>query len=87
MGGPKAGLFYVALVACCLFSALAAVFRWGWLVPCVAFGMLFGAEILDPCVKGGTIDSQMQETVGHISCGTFLGLAIGGAVDAIRLIR
>ena len=38
--------------------------------------------ILDARVKGGTIESQMQETVVSIVVGTICGFAIGATIDS-----
>ncbi|MBN2475468.1 MAG: hypothetical protein JXB62_12730 [Pirellulales bacterium] len=69
-----------ALFAC---STVAIVFRLGWPVPCMILGILAGIA-LDPAIKGGTIDSQMWETVSCICVGAFIGLLIGVFLDAVR---
>jgi hypothetical protein len=64
----------------CLF---ALVFEWKWLVPCVVLGILVGMFVLDPAVKGGTKDSQMDETCINVAVGTFVGLLVGLIADSM----
>lgn len=65
--------------------ALASVFlRVGWFVPFTIAGAYFGMFVLDPPVKGGTIESQMNETVGCILFGSVAGFVIGASIDMAR---
>lgn len=57
--------------------------RVGWFVPFTIAGAYAGM-ILDARVKGGTLDSQMQETVMSVVVGTVLGFTIGGTIDSIK---
>jgi hypothetical protein len=64
--------------------AFASIFlRVGWFVPFAIAGTYTGM-ILDARVKGGTIESQMQETVTSIVVGTICGFVIGAFIDASR---
>ncbi len=80
--GPHGGSAFFALVAWCLASLSAIAFGWNWLVPCVVLGFLFGVS-MDNKVKGGSIESQMQETCVNVGVGTLLGLTVGIAADLI----
>ena len=44
-------------------------------------GCYLGMTVLDPTIKGGTIESQMQETVNCIVTGTLIGFGIGAFLD------
>jgi len=79
--GPHGGIFFYILLATSAASFAALILGWGWLVPCLIIGTILGA-MSDPSVKGGTIESQMQETCGYIGSGTFLGLLVGLGADA-----
>ncbi|MCB0909966.1 MAG: hypothetical protein KDB63_22950, partial [Nocardioidaceae bacterium] len=57
--------------------------RVGWLVPFAVAGTYAGL-LLDARVKGGTIESQMHETVMSIVTGTAYGFAIGAMIDRIK---
>lgn len=70
------GLLLAALAALCF---LAALLRFGWLVPCIVIGYFFGLIYLDAVVKGGDEVSQMEETVNNVVIGTTLGLLAGVA--------
>src|SRR5579859_7240504 len=76
-GYRPAAWFFVGLAACCL---AAFVFRWGYSVPCVVLGLLVGGY-LDLHVKGGSVESQMWETVTSVAIGTAMGLLVGVALD------
>ena len=80
MGGPQNGSFFFVLVASFIVCVLAVIVRWRWLIPCTILGIMFGA-MADLHVKGGSIQSQMQETCWNLGGGTFLGLLIGVCVD------
>lgn len=56
----------------------------GWVVPFTIAGAYFGMFVLDSTVKGGTIESQLNETVGCILLGTLVGFAIGAVLDVSR---
>lgn len=62
-----------------LYSVASLMFRWGWVVPCIVAGTIWGIS-LDNVVKGGSHESQMWETVNKIwfgfACGFLLGLSI-----------
>ena len=65
--------------------ALVSVFlRVRWFVPFTIAGVYFGMFVLDPAVKGGTIESQMNETVGYIVLGSLVGFVIGVSIDIGR---
>lgn len=68
-----AGLFAVSMAA--------LIFRSGWLIPCTVCGTIIG-DLSDPPVKGGTIDSQMWETVSCLWSGVIAGILIGFSIDA-----
>jgi hypothetical protein len=55
--------------------------RVGWFVPFTIAGFYFGLFVLNPPVKGGTIEYQMHETVGWILVGTVGGFIIGAVID------
>ncbi|QDT26876.1 hypothetical protein Enr10x_21870 [Gimesia panareensis] len=61
-------------------SLTALIFRSGWLIPCTVCGTLFGI-FLDPTIKGGTIDSQMWETVSSLWSGVIAGVVFGFAIN------
>ncbi len=61
-------------------STTALLFRSGWLIPCTVCGTIFGI-FLDPPIKGGTIDSQMWETVSSLWSGVIAGIVIGFVID------
>ena len=62
--------------------ALTSIFlRVGWFVPFTIAGSYFGMLVLDPPLKGGTIDSQMDQTVRCILVGTIVGFAVGALID------
>jgi hypothetical protein len=58
----------------------------GWFVPFTIAGSYFGMFVLDPSIKGGTIESQMNETAGSIVMGTIVGFAIGAMIDLSRRV-
>jgi hypothetical protein len=72
-------LFAALAVACCISTLL----RMGWMVPCLVFGTFCGI-LLDPLIKGGTVESQMWETVTSIATGAVLGLCVGLALEVTR---
>ncbi len=78
--GPHAGVGFYIFLATSVVCFLALILGWGWLIPCLILGIVVGV-ISDPPVKGGTIESQMQETCTHIGFGTFLGLLVGLGAD------
>jgi len=56
--------------------------RVGWVIPCMIAGTYSGF-VLDARVKGGTIESQMWETVVSIAVGATVGLVAGLAIDSL----
>lgn len=61
--------------------AFASIFlRVGWFVPFAIAGAFLGMS-LDAQPKGGTVESQMQETVKSILGGTICGFVIGAMID------
>jgi len=54
--------------------------RVGWAIPCMITGTYSGL-IVDAHTKGGTIESQMWETVLSIAVGTTIGLLAGLTID------
>jgi hypothetical protein len=64
-----------------VFMMVSLILRLGWLVPCMVVGTLTGI-FLDPLIKGGTIESQMWETVRYICGGTIAGLVLGLVIDS-----
>lgn len=61
---------------------LSILLRWGWLVPCTIWGLVFGV-LFDPLSKGGTRESQMWETINYIGGGVFFGVLIGFMIDLV----
>ena len=55
--------------------------RVGWFVPFTISGTYVGL-VLDARVKGGTIESQMQETVTSIVAGAICGFVVGALIDS-----
>ncbi|MBN2581110.1 MAG: hypothetical protein JXB10_19160 [Pirellulales bacterium] len=65
-----------------IFMMVSLILRLGWIVPCMVVGTLTGA-FLDPMIKGGTIESQMWETVRYICGGAIVGLVLGLVIDGV----
>jgi len=61
-------------------SMVSLLFRSGWLIPCLVCGTIIG-DFSDPPIKGGSIESQMWETVSCLWTGTIVGLLIGYVID------
>ncbi len=80
--GGQAWKLFAGLCAC---STASLIFRMGWLVPCIVIGT-FAGTLLDAKVKGGTIESQMWETVWSICSGAVVGCVIGLIVDSPRRV-
>ncbi|MEX2169722.1 MAG: hypothetical protein WD851_10455 [Pirellulales bacterium] len=80
------GSVWRAFVALAAASAVAALFRWGCLIPSLVLGITFGI-FNDAAIKHGSIESQMWETVYSIAFGGFIGLAIGFAADRATFHR
>ena len=78
--GGQIWKLFAGLFAC---STASLIFRLGWLVPCIVCGILAGI-FLDPSIKGGTIESQMWETVSYICSGAVAGFVVGLVIDAAR---
>ena len=58
----------------------------GWSVPFAIAGTYVGL-LLDARVKGGTIESQMYESVLSIVVGTVVGFMIGAHIDSTQRWR
>ena len=68
--------------------ALFSIFRpVGWFLPCTIAGVYLGVFVLDSPVKGGTIESQMKETIGCILFGAIVGFVFGACIDARQRTR
>ncbi|APZ96642.1 hypothetical protein Fuma_06315 [Fuerstiella marisgermanici] len=65
---------------------LSIFLRVGWFVPFAIAGTYAGI-MLDARVKGGTIESQMQETIVSIVVGTVSGFAIGVTIDSMSRLH
>jgi len=78
--GGQVWKLLAGLSAC---TTAALIFRLGWLVPCIVLGTLAGI-LLDPAIKGGTIESQMWETVSYICFGAVAGFVVGLMIDMDR---
>ena len=68
-------------VALGLHALVCLLLRVGWVIPFMIAGCYLGMTVLDPTIKGGTIESQMQETVNCIVTGTLIGFGIGAFLD------
>ena len=77
------GQMWKLMTALSAVSAVGAVLRFGWVIPGVVCGTL-GGVFLDATIKGGTVESQMWETVAYIGVGAVLGLLVGIVVDAFE---
>lgn len=75
--GGEIWKLFAGMFAC---SAVSAILRLGWLVPCMIGGIIFGIS-MDADIKGGTIESKMWETVANIGFGAALGLLAGLLID------
>ena len=65
--------------------SLASLFlRVGWFVPFTIAGTYAGI-MMDARVKGGSIESQMWETVTSIVFGAVIGFAFGGFLDLLAV--
>ena len=71
-------------IALAILATVSIFLRVGWFVPFTIAGSYFGMIVLDPPVKGGTVDSQMNQTVMCVVLGTIGGFVIGAVLDARR---
>lgn len=55
----------------------------GWVIPFTMAGTYFGMFVLVSPIRGGSIESKMQEEVAGIIVGTFIGFCSGCAADLI----
>lgn len=62
---------------------LALVLRVGWVIPCIIAGVYVGF-MMDPDVKGGTLESQILETVAFICGGAIVGFVVGLGIDVYK---
>ena len=62
-------------------AMVAAILRFGWTAPCLLAGVILGVW-LDPLVKGGTVDSQIYETINNLLIGAAIGLTVGIMMDS-----
>ena len=78
---------YVAAQIGIAFGLLALVslfLRVGWFVPFAIAGVYLGMLVLDPPVKHGAYEAQMNETVCCILAGALVGFAIGITIDVFQ---
>lgn len=67
-------VFYIAL----------AIVLDSWLIRCTLLGILLG-RTLDPPVKCGTLETQVQESVSWLVFGVTVGILTGLAIEAFRV--
>ena len=67
-------------VALFAYSVASVIFPWGWAVPCIVIGALISV-MMDKPIKGGSMESQMWETIGRIWLGVFSGFVVGLILD------
>jgi hypothetical protein len=71
---------------CTLFGASVASihFRWGYFVPFTILGTIW-ANLADNCVKGGTAQSQLWESICNYTLGVGLGCLEGIHFDRTKV--
>jgi len=64
------------------YTTLSLVCQFGWILPCVAIGTVMGI-LADAVVKGGSVPSQMRQTLFRLVIGILGGLFVGVLAELI----